>query len=322
MTHPESDGIAEILEGGHRAMLTGVQRWLELLGRRSADRAAMAQRIAERSVQHDLVHRRAIEGVRTQVDAGSGMVDEQAIRDGVWDSSPQEWERAQLLEALTQNPASGWDVKDAVETQARILGNWKIDRARHHAFGARPEPFDDRYYRAWAAMEATDAQLDLAEERAAAARAQAPIGADRSPAAFRSALLSELAHVVTEDAGAAFYTARDGRDSAAARRIAQAPTDLTAADRLEEAGDDVAELRTRSLHDSHDSHDFRAARAELLAEENFEPDVTEAAIINDLAFGTPAAEAATATKSARRPARSAGAAANRGTTRQRSSAGR
>jgi len=318
MTHPESDGITEILEGGHRAMLTGVQRWLELLGRRSADRAAMAQRIAERSVQHDLVHRRAIEGVRTQVDAGSGMVDEQSIRDGVWDSSPHEWERAQLIEALTQDPASGWDVEGAVETQARILGDWKVDRARHHASGARPEPSDDRYYRAWAAMEATDAQLDLAEERAAAALAQAPIGVDRSPATFRSAVLSELAEVVTEDAGAAFDHARDGRDSAAARRIAQAPTDLTAADRLEGAGDDVADLRTRQLYDS---HDFRAARAELLAEENFEPDVTEAAIINDLAFGTPAAEAATATKSARRPARSAGA-TNRGTTRQRSSAGR
>ncbi len=319
MTHPESDGIAEILEGGHRAMLTGVQRWLELLGRRSADRAAIAQRIAERSVQHDLVHRRAIEGVRTQVDAGSGVLDEQAIRDGVWDSStPHEWERTQLMEALTQDPASGWDVEGAVETQARILGDWKVDRARHHAPGARTEPFDDRYYRAWAAMEATDAQLELAEERAAAAFAQAPIGADRNPAAFRSALLSELAHVVTEDAGAAFHNARDGRDSATASRIAQAPTDLTAADRLEESGDDVDELCTRQLYDS---HEFRAARAEHLAEEHFEPDVNEAAIINDLAFGTPAAEAATATTSARRPARSA-AAANRGTTRQRSSAGR
>lgn len=44
-------------------------------------------------------------------------------------------------------------------------------------------------------------------------------------------------------------------------------------------------------------------------------------MINDLSFGTPASEAATATKSARRPARSARS-TNRDAIRQRSSAGR
>lgn len=75
MSHPESDGIAEMLEGGHRAVLTGAQRWLELLNRRRADQAAIAQRIAQRSTDHDLAHRRSVDGVRTQLGAGHDAAD-------------------------------------------------------------------------------------------------------------------------------------------------------------------------------------------------------------------------------------------------------
>lgn len=61
------------------------------------------------------------------------------------------------------------------------------------------------------------------------------------------------------------------------------------------------------------------ARAKHLAGENFEPDVTEAAMINDLAFGTPASKAATGP--AKRPTRS-GRAAHLGAVLQRSGTGR
>lgn len=182
----------------------------------------------------------------------------------MWDSTPEQWERAQLMEALTQDPARSWDVDSAVDTQTRILGDWKADRARHATSAAtRPEVFDDRYYRRWAAMEATDTQLDLAEERAAAALAQTPPGADRSPAAFRAALLNELGQIVTKDARTAFHSGREHNERAAARRIAQAPTGLAAADRLEHAQDDVTALHMQQLHDS---HEVRVARAEQLAE--------------------------------------------------------
>lgn len=88
---------------------------------------------------------------------------------------------------MTQYPSRDWDVASAVDTQAEMLGDWKVGRARHAAGSAsRPDLFDDRCHRIWAVMEATDAQLDLAEERAAVALARAPAGADHSPATFRT----------------------------------------------------------------------------------------------------------------------------------------
>ena len=322
MSHPESDGIAEMLEGGHRALLTGVQRWLELLNRRHADRSTIAARIAQRSVDHDLAHRRTVEAVTTPARPGldGPAVDEATIRETIWNtSSPAEWERAELLEALTSEPSHGWDIDAAVDTQARILGDWKVDRAHHDLDSqVHPNVFDDRYLRAWAAMEATDTQLDLAEERAATLLAQAPAGADRSPAAFRTRLLDQLSDVVAADAHTAFSGARDQQDAGGARRIAQAPTDLAAASRFELADDELQDLH---IQQQHDSHEVRVARAEQLAAEHFEPDVTESAMIHDLSFGTPASQAATTAQPARRPARAART-ASRPNIRQRSGSGR
>lgn len=293
MTHPESDGITEMLEGGPRTVLTGVQRWLEMLNRRRTDQAMITQRIAARAVQHNLAHQDALHGVATALyRAAPAAVDEQAIRVGVWtSSSPDEWIRAQLIEALTQTPDEPWDIDTTVDTQADILGNWKVDRARYHLAAEQPDAaFDEQYYRTWMAMEATDAQLDEAQERAAAALERSPGRAGRSPLAFRAAVLEQLRDVVTDDARTAFYATRTQQETAAARRIQNNTATTVAADTVAEVDQDVQALKTRH---EHDSHEFQVGRAEQLERQRYDRDVVESAMINDLSFGIPASEAAT-----------------------------
>lgn len=329
MTHPDSDGIAEMFEGAHRAALTGAQRWLETVNRRRQDQAQIAQRLAEKMTQADLAHQQIIAGYQQRAagrgdqPAGSINLDGRDVdeirNDGLRLATPEQQQRA-MFQELQESQSVGLerDLVAAADRQADILGQWTLDRAQLARTTSVPDAtLDEAYWRRWAMMEATDQQLAAAHEQAireVSARHTNP----NTEVGYREYLDRRLAHLqvdVVDTARTAHQQAlAQQKASAEAARILAAP--LEAGPTTGQA--EVAALQTRSRHDS---HEFRVARAEMLGSRDYEPDVAQAAMINDLTFGAAAPEATTAPVPAKRPTKVART-ANRGTIRERSGTGR
>lgn len=160
---------------------------------------------------------------------------------GIRGATTEQRQRAALHEELEQlpliSPLRGGEA--AAGRQSQILGDWPVDRARVLGDDAGVDPsFDAAYWRKWAILEATDAELDDAHERALRDAKAAGTGGAADLDLYRDKRLQYLQDTVTDRAHAVWQQDQQ-RQGRLAAGILGAPLDAGPA--LEEA--DIADLQ-------------------------------------------------------------------------------
>lgn len=302
MTHPDSDGINEMVEGAHRAVGTGLSRWTEMLAWRGRDRAYDHADAANRDVEQALAERDlAAAGVDRWVSIPDPDDDRNmpvyegpvagaagALRAGRYTGYDENGNAVTVTvppgaasapggvgaEELVDYPArAGLHARTHAELDGReFFDDTDVDSAvtawaaSRDAEAGQPAP-DSPHWRQWALLEATDEQIE---------KAHAAVS-DRPEEARLAAAYHHLQDQV-ETAAAADATWRAAADQRAAKQ----------ADRVRLTG-------------SAQKVAAGAGRRDRVLAHGFSKDLTESLLLHDLTFGAPVAAARSA-KPARRPA--------------------
>jgi len=302
MAHPDSDGAAEMLEGGHRAIATAALRLAELYAGRMQIHARLREQQARAGGDSDQQHatiaaaagqmllRNTGDDQLRSVPNGPGGVGEKVRAEAIRDVPLEEFTHAhqqaaqELAGTGTGTGVAAADEDAVIRRQFEILESEAFVRA----------VIDDKEQ--WEARRIT---------------ASAP-----NPAAHRSEELAAAETWLARTAPADFdlYRATQVDKDTSRAEVAQenlvnryesTPTEQRAATAAPKPGYDTAPARS--------------TRADTLDRTGLERDIIESAMITDLGFGTPAADAVTATTTARRPATTA---RSRGTEREHQTLGR
>jgi hypothetical protein len=292
MSHPDSDGIGEMLEGGGRATSTGALQMVEMAQRRRQWAAHHLTREAHAATRDTDTQRQALADVATLTDTryrewiatqrtnihGPDPVDARLLFSHL--------ERASAENAFT-------DLVDGGDHLAYLRAYREVlDHAARSPQRAEPgelhrraaELFDDTQREQSAAGWAQTAS-DEAQELAGLRKLLALQGDDGLVDELQAASL-DLIHLFPDPADP-IATPSDGE--AAIGRIDELHT--RAAARVDESNghsnggrsdDATAELQ-------HDSAQAREQRAARLMRQGFDSETTQAALIHDLSFGTAAA---------------------------------
>jgi hypothetical protein len=305
MAHPDSDGIGEMLEGGSRTASTAALRAVEMVQRRRQWTAQHLTRDVQAGIRDTVNRRRALTNLADLTDAGyqQWIAEQQTHLRGPVEARqlfPHLDTAAAdtAFEALVDNG----DHVDYVRAYRDVL-----DEAGH---STRHEEPADLHRRAGELF--TDAQRDDAAsvwERVASAEAQelaklrqqlAIFGDDTGLTADLRAASLDLVCLLT-DPPDPFAAARGAETTFGL--VAEVKTHADARlNRPKERGDHTNGEEITAAEHLHDAALARDQRADRLLQEGFDTETTQAALIHDLSFGTPASSAPTS----RKPSVSAG----------------
>jgi len=298
MAHPESDGAAEMLEGGHRAMATAAMRLAELYAGRMQIHARLRERQARAASATDQRHA-DIAAAATQTlntaarrtppnFTGQGTDSDQAraeaIRDVPLDEFTQAHQQAVQELAGTGTGVAAADEDAVIRRQFEILESEAFVRA----------VLDDQEQ--WEARRIAASTPDRTAHRSDELAAAEVWLARTAPADFATYRATQ----VGQDTSSA-ETAQENL----VNRYESTPTDQRAAASTAQPG--------------YDSAAARSTRATALDRGGFDQDIIESAMITDLGFGTPAADSVTPAATKRQPAKTS---RNRGTEREHQTLGR
>lgn len=297
MAHPESDGAAEMLEGGHRSLSTAALRLAELYAQRMQIQARLREQQARVTGGEDRAHAAiaATAGQMLQNPAGGGFPSmpssgkaEKAHADAIRDVPLDEFSRVHA-QAAQELAGTGTGVV-AVDEEAVLRRQFEILES-------------EAFIRAV-----------LGDQEQWEARTIAATGPELTARRSEELAAAEEWLARTAPADLADYRATQvGNDSEAAEqaqenlvnRYEAAPTDRRAA--------------TTPAEPAYDSPAARSARADTMERAGLDRETTESAMLTDLGFGTPAADSVIPAASARR---TANAARTRGAVREHQTLGR
>jgi len=308
MAHPDSDGAAEMLEGGHRAIATAALRLAELYAGRMQIHARLRKQHARAGGDSDQQHATIaaaagqmllrntgddqLRSVPNGPDGAGKKVRAEAIRaEAIRDVPLEEFTHAhqQAAQELagTGTGVAAADEDAVIRRQFEILESEAFVRA----------VIDDKEQ--WEARQITAAAPNPAAHRSEELAAAETWLARTAPADFDLYRATQVGQV-GKDTSRAEVAQED-----LVNRYESTPTEQRAVTAAPKPGYDTAPARS--------------TRADTLDRSGFERDIIESAMITDLGFGTPAAESVTpaATK---RPA--AAKARNRGAEREHQNLGR
>jgi len=309
MAHPDSDGAAEMLEGGHRAIATAALRLAELYAGRMQIHARLREQHARAGGDSDQQHASIaaaagqmllrntgddqLRSVPNGPDGEGEKVRAEAIRDvPLEEFTHAHQQAAQELAGTGTGTGTGTGVT-AVDEDAVIRRQFEI---------LESEAF-------------VRAVIDDKEQwEARRIAASAP-----NPAAHRSEELAAAETWLARTAPADFDLYRATQVDKDTSRAEVAQENLV--NRYESIPTTEQRAVTAAPKPGYDTAPARSTRADTLDRSGLERDIIESAMITDLGFGTPAADAvtATATTTARRPATTA---RSRGAEREHQTLGR
>ena len=299
MAHPDSDGAAEMLEGGHRAMATAAMRLAELYAGRMQIHARLREQQARAASDTDQRHA-DIAAAATQTlnttarrtppnFTGQDTDSDQARAKAIRDVTPDEFTQAHLQ--ATQELAGTGTGVPAVDDETVIRRQFEIleseafvravldDREQWEARQIAATPTPDRAINRGDELAAAEVWLARTAPADVATYRATQVGQDASSAETAQETVVNRYESTPTDQRAAAATAQPGYDSAAAR----------------------------------------STRAAALDRGGFDQDIIESAMITDLGFGTPAAESVTPAATKRLAATTA---RNRGAEREHQTLGR
>jgi len=299
MAHPDSDGAAEMLEGGHRAIATAALRLAELYAGRMQIHARLREQHARAGGDSDQQHATIaaaagqmllrntgadqLRSVPNGPDGEGEKVRAEAVRDVPLEEFTHAHQQAAQELAGTGTGVAAADEDAVIRRQFEILESEAFVRA----------VIDDKEQ--W-------------EARRIAA----------NPAAHRSEELAAAETWLARTAPADFdlYRATQvGKDTGGAETAQENLVNL-----VNESTPTEQRAAAAAPQPGYDTAPARSTRADTLDHSGLERDIIESAMITDLGFGTPAADAVTAaTTTARRPATTA---RSRGAEREHQTLGR
>ncbi len=297
MAHPDSDGAAEMLEGGHRAMATAALRLAELYAQRMQIHARLREQQARAAADTDQRHAAIAAAAQTLNTGGDRSApttrnhapDRETARvEAIREVTPDEFSQARVQAeqelAGTGTGVAGIDDEAVTRRQFEILESEAFVRA----------VLDDREQ--WEAREIAGGAPDRAINRGGELAAAEVWLTRTAPAEF------------TE-----YRTIQVGNDTTMADQ-----TQENLVNRYEStpAGSRAA---TSPAQPGYDSGPARSARADTLDRAGLDKDIIESAMITDLGFGTPAAESVTSAATKSTPGTKA---RNRGAEREHQALGR
>ncbi len=299
MAHPDSDGAAEMLEGGHRAMATAALRLAELYAGRMQIHARLREQHARAAAESDQRHtsiaatahqmlQNTGDNQMRSIPNGPGGEGEKARAEAIRDVPLEEFTHAHQ-QAAQELAGTGTGVP-AVDDETVIRRQFEI--LESEAF-VRAVIDDKEQWEARRIAATTPARTPHRGEELAAAETWL---ARTAPADFD---LYRATQVGNDTAIA------DQAQENLVNRYESTPTDRSAA--------------ISPAKPSYDSAAARAARADTLDRSGFDQDIIESAMITDLGFGTAAAEAVIPAATKRRPAQPA---RNHGAEREHQTLGR
>ena len=305
MAHPDSDGAAEMLEGGHRAIATAALRLAELYAGRMQIHARLREQQARAGGGSDrqhatiaaaagqvLLRNTGDDQLRSVPNGPGGAVEKvraeairaEAVRDVPLEEFTHAHQQAAQELAGTGTGVAAADEDAVIRRQFEILESEAFVRA----------VIDDKeQWEARRITATTPARTPHRSEELAAAETWL---ARTAPADFD---LYRATQVGNDTAIA------DQAQENLVNRYESTPTDRSAA--------------ISPAKPSYDSAAARAARADTLDRSGFDQDIIESAMITDLGFGTAAAEAVIPAATKRRPAQPA---RNHGAEREHQTLGR
>jgi len=301
MAHPDSDGAAEMLEGGHRAIATAALRLAELYAGRMQIHARLREQQARAGGDSDQQHATIaaaagqmllrntgddqLRSVPNGPDGEGEKVRAEAIRDVPLEEFTHAHQQAAQELAGTGTGVAAADEDAVIRRQFEILESEAFVRA----------VIDDKEQ--WEARRIT---------------ASAP-----NPAAHRSEELAAAETWLARTAPADFDLYRATQVDKDTSRAEVAQENLV--NRYESTPTEQRAV-TAAPKPGYDTAPARSTRADTLDRSGLERDIIESAMITDLGFGTPATDAVTAaTTTARRPATTA---RSRGAEREHQTLGR
>jgi len=300
MAHPDSDGAAEMLEGGHRAIATAALRLAELYAGRMQIHARLREQQARAAAESDQRHTSIaaagqvllrntgddqLRSVPNGPDGEGEKVRAEAIRDVPLEEFTHAHQQAAQELAGTGTGVAAADEDAVIRRQFEILESEAFVRA----------VIDDKEQ--WEARRIT---------------ASAP-----NPAAHRSEELAAAETWLARTAPADFDLYRATQVDKDTSRAEVAQENLV--NRYESTPTEQRAV-TAAPKPGYDTAPARSTRADTLDRSGLERDIIESAMITDLGFGTPATDAVTAaTTTARRPATTA---RSRGAEREHQTLGR
>ncbi len=301
MAHPDSDGAAEMLEGGHRAIATAALRLAELYAGRMQIHARLREQQARAGGDSDQQHATIaaaagqmllrntgddqLRSVPNGPDGEGEKVRAEAVRDVPLEEFTHAHQQAVQELAGTGTGVAAADEDAVIRRQFEILESEAFVRA----------VIDDKEQ--WEARRIT---------------ASAP-----NPAAHRSEELAAAETWLARTAPADFDLYRATQVDRDTSRAEVAQENLV--NRYESTPTEQRAV-TAAPKPGYDTAPARSTRADTLDRSGLDRDIIESAMITDLGFGTPAADAVTAaTTTARRPATTA---RSRGAEREHQTLGR
>ena len=317
MAHPDSDGAAEMLEGGHRAVATAAMRLAELYAQRMQIHARLREQRARAASATDQRHA-DIAAAATQTlntaarrtppsFTGQGTDSEQARAEAIRNVTPDEFSQARVQAA--QELAGTGTGGDAADEQAVTRRQFEILESEAFVRAV----LDDREQ--WEARQIAatphDRAVEEAREQLITMKTPQLVG-DWTSTDLNNATawMASTSHV---DWSAYHLTQQEGNDHNAAQIARE-----NVVNRYRSANSGQRET-TVTAEPGYDSVAARSRRADTLERTGLDRDIIESAMITDLGFGTPAAESVTPAATKRRPAAQA---RNRGAERQHQTLGR
>ena len=299
MAHPDSDGAAEMLEGGHRALSTAAMRLAELYAQRVHIQARLREQRARSAAELDHRHTALVTAAAQTLHTAAGQSPpglltgstdrEQTRTAAIRDVTPEEFSHARAQAEQEQNGiGSGIAAPDedaVTRRQFEILESEAFIRA----------VLDDR--EEWEARQIATSPPGRGAQRSDELAAAEVWLAQTAPAEF------------------AVYQATQvgpGRDK---DHVETAQENLV--NRYESSP--TPQQRPAPRAPGHDSAAARETRAAQLDRGGLDQDIIHSVMITDLGFGTAAAESVATAAAQRQPA---GKARNRGEEREHHGVGR
>jgi len=304
MAHPDSDGAAEMLEGGHRAIATAALRLAELYAGRMQIHARLREQQARAGGDSDQQHA-TIAAAAHQMLQNIGDNQMRSIPNGPDGEGEKVRAEAIRAEAIRDVPLE--EFTHAHQQAAQELAGTGTGVAAADEDAVIRRQFEILESEAFVRAVIDDKEQWEARRIAATTPARTPHRGEELAAA-------ETWLARTAPADFDLYRATQvGNDTAIAdqaqenlvNRYESTPTDRSAA--------------ISPAKPSYDSAAARAARADTLDRSGFDQDIIESAMITDLGFGTAAAEAVIPAATKRRPAQPA---RNHGAEREHQTLGR
>jgi hypothetical protein len=299
MAHPDSDGAAEMLEGGHRALSTAAMRLAELYAQRVHIQARLREQQARSAAELDQRHTTLVTTAAQTLNTAAG----QSPPEPLTGSTDREQTRAAAIR----------DVTPEEFTHARAQAEQERNGTGSGVAAADEDAVTRRQFEILESEAFIRAVLDDREQWEARQIATTPPG--RGPHRSGELDAAEVWLAQTAPAEFAVYQATQvgpGRDSDHAETAQE-----NLVNRYESSS--TPQQRPTPTAPGHDSAAARETRAAQLDRGGLDQDIIQGVMITDLGFGTAAAESVAATAAKRRPAAKA---RNRGEEREHHALGR